>query len=323
MSATALSVLCVPPSDPPPVIFLNAAAGSGRAKRTLARIRGIFERRACRVHFVETRSRSELEDQTVRLVEEGRQTFLALGGDGTLQGLVQAVLGRDVTIGIIPAGSGNDFAAALGFPPDPARAAELLFDCEPRLVDVAIARTADGGERVYVGGGGLGLDADAARYAASHYRRLSGKLRYVASALHALKHFEALCVRAQCGEVRGSNCRELQSSVLVACVLNSPTYGGGLRLAPNARIDDGLLDLTLLESLKVPQVLRLLPRLLATGQITTPGMQTVQCARVRLEPDRSCSFHGDGEILGPAPVEIAVLSSAVRVLVPRRIESTR
>ena len=323
MSATAPSVLCVPPSDPPPVIFLNAAAGSGRAKRTLARIRGIFERRACRVDCVETRSRSELEDRTVRLVEEGRQIFLALGGDGTLQGLVQAVMGRDVTIGIIPAGSGNDFAAALGFPPNPVRAAELLFDCEPCLVDVAIARTADGNERVYVGGGGIGLDADAARYAASHYRRLSGKIRYVASALHALKHFEALCVRAQCGEVGGSDCRELQSNALVACVLNSPTYGGGLRLAPNARIDDSLLDLTLLESLKVPQVLRLVPRLLATGQVTTPGMQRVQCSRVRLEPDRFCFFHGDGEILGPAPVEIAVLPAAVRVMAPRRIESAR
>lgn len=323
MSATSPSAFRAPLSEPPPVVFVNPAAGSGRAARNIPRIRVLFERHGCRADFLETRSRSELEDRAARFLEQGRRTFLTAGGDGTLQGLVQALLGHDALIGVLPVGSGNDFASALGFPLDLTRAVELLFACVPRRVDLAIARTADGSARVYVGGGGIGLDAEAARYAASHYRRFSGKIRYVASALRAWKHFEALHVRAQCRGLTESNCRELQGDVLVACVLNSPTYGGGLRLAPNARLDDGLLDLTLLESLELPQVLRRVPRLLATGQITTPAMQRVQCARVGLQPDRPCFFHGDGEIFGPAPVEIAVLPGALRVLAPRSATQPR
>lgn len=318
MSRTLPSALCIAPNGCAPVLLINAAAGNGRARHNLTRIRRVLESRGCRFDFVETRSRNELEDQTVRLVEEGRRVFFAVGGDGTLQGLVQAVLGRSVIIGIIPAGSGNDFAAALGFPPDPARAAQMLFDCEPRRVDTVMARTADGNERVYLGGGGIGLDAEAAGYAANHYRGWPGRVRYVAAALHALKDFETLRVRVRFWTPASG---QAEGDVLVACVLNSPTYGGGLRIAPDARVDDGMVDLTLLDDMSFWKVARLLPRLLTGGDISTPGMQRMRCVRARLEPDRPCFFHGDGEIFGPAPVDIEVMHQAISVLAPRRRET--
>ena len=303
--------------DDPAVLFVNKGAGSGRAGRRLIQVLEIFKRRGCRVDAIETESRSELEEHVEKFIKEDRRIFLGMGGDGTVQGLIQAALGRNVKIGIIPAGGGNDFASALGLPPDPVEAAQRLFSCTPRHVDVAMARTEDGNKRIYVGGGGIGLDAEAAKYAANHYQRWPGRIRYVAAALHALRRFEPLRVHAQFWR---PDFGELESEVLLACALNSPTYGGGIRLAPEARINDGLVDLTLLDSLSPSRVIGLLPGLLTSGEISSPGMQRVQCARVRLEPDRPCLFHGDGEIFGPAPVEIEIMQRAACVLAPRSTE---
>jgi diacylglycerol kinase (ATP) len=103
---------------------------------------------------------------------------------------------------------------------------------------------------------------------------------------------------------------------LLAGVLNTPSYGAGLRLAPDARIDDGLLDVVLLEDLSALSVLRLLPRLMGSGKLRTARVKRWKVKRVRMCADRPSLFHGDGEILGPAPVEIEVVPGAVQVLAP-------
>jgi diacylglycerol kinase (ATP) len=110
----------------------------------------------------------------------------------------------------------------------------------------------------------------------------------------------------------------MDAQVLVAGVLNTPNYGGGLRLAPDARIDDGLLTTLFVKNLSTLQVMGVLPRLLVRGDLPECYVNRVSASRVRLTTDRPCSFHGDGEILGPAPVEIEVVPRAVRVLAPVR-----
>jgi diacylglycerol kinase (ATP) len=157
------------------------------------------------------------------------------------------------------------------------------------------------------------LDADAARYSSGPYARLPGRLRYLAAALRSFREFQSLRVRAV---FPGSNLPFMEAPVLVASVLNIPSYGAGLRLAPKARIDDGLLDTFFLKSLSAGEVLAVLPRLLVRGDLAESYVSRVSASRVRLTADRECLFHGDGEILGPAPVEIEVMPKAVRVLAP-------
>lgn len=108
----------------------------------------------------------------------------------------------------------------------------------------------------------------------------------------------------------------MEVNSLLAAVLNTPTYGSGIRLAPDARLDDGWLDAVIVEDLSVFEVLKLLPRLLKSGELRTPHVQRVRVDAVKFTTDRPSMFHGDGEILGPTPVEIEVVRQAVRVLVP-------
>src|SRR5229473_3169249 len=101
-----------------------------------------------------------------------------------------------------------------------------ISDFFSSLLDLLRARTADGRERLYVAGGGVGLDAESARYSSGRYNRLPGRVRYLAAALHALSKFEPLHLRA---EFPGSTLPVVESQVLLAAVLNTPSYGAGLR----------------------------------------------------------------------------------------------
>lgn len=301
------------PSDLSVLVFVNRGAGRRRAQSHLDSLRTLFESRDLLVEFVETSSAAELESAARQAVDQNHRLLLALGGDGTFQALVNGVYGSDATIGILPAGGGNDFAAALGLPRDPVLAAQMILKGKPRFVDLARTRTADGQTRLYVGGGGIGLDAEAALLANGPYRRLPGRMRYIASALRALSKHLPLKIRL---EFPGPDLPPAESVSLLAGVLNTPTYGGGVRLAPDARIDDGLLQVVLLKDLSTLKVLKLLPRLMGSGELNTSRVMRWDVQKVRISADRPCLFHGDGEILGPTPVAIEVVSNAIQVLAP-------
>jgi len=295
------------------IVFVNSIAGGGRARSYLAQIQKLFESAQVHAQFVMTNSAAELESFARNAISQGRRALFAMGGDGTFQSLANAAFGADVLLGVLPVGGGNDFAAALGLPGDPLKAAESILRGNPRFVDLVRVRTAEGRARLYAGGGGIGLDAEAARYATGAYRRLPGRLRYIASALRALVGYVPIEVRI---EFPGSDLVPGEAKALLAAVLNSPTYGAGLKLAPCATIDDGFLHVVLIEDIGMGEVLWLLPRMLRSGELRTSRVQRWKASKVRLTTRTPSVFHGDGEILGSTPVEIELVPGAVQVLAP-------
>jgi len=295
------------------IVFVNSAAGGGRARVCLPRIQEVFKSLRMQAQFVMTNSASELESCARTAILQGERLLVAMGGDGTFQSLVNASFGADVILGVLPIGGGNDFASALGLPREPLEAAAAMLCGQPRYVDLVRVRTADGRTRLYAGGGGIGLDAEAARHAGGAYRHLPGRFRYIAAALHALAGFEPLGVRV---DFPASDIPSFQAKVLLAAVLNSPTYGAGVRLAPGAAVDDGLLHVVLIKEVSKLGALTLLPRLMGSGELRTSRVKRWCAQRVKLATNRPCLFHGDGEILGPTPVEIEMVPKAVRVLAP-------
>ena len=304
------------PQFPPPTsatIFINPHASSGRALAMLPRLQKLFEELSFTAQFVTTKTSQELEDRVREAIAGGEKLLLALGGDGTFQGLINAAFGSDVILGVIPAGGGNDFAAALGLPRDPLEAAKAVLRGSPRFVDLVRVRTAEGQTRLYAGGGGVGLDAEAARFASGAFRHFPGRTRYIASALRALAGFVPLDLRL---EFPDSDISAQESKAFVAAVLNSPSYGAGLKLAPGATIDDGSLDVVLIQDLEALEILALLPRLMASGELRNSRVKRWQAKQVRITTSKSCIFHGDGEVLGSTPVELEVVPKAISVLAP-------
>ena len=294
-------------------VFVNSVAGGGRARSCLSPIQKLFESFHVNAQFVMTNCAAELEASAQDAISHGQHTLFAMGGDGTFQALANGAFGADVVLGVLPVGGGNDFAAALGLQSDPVRAAEAVLRGHPRLVDLARVRTAEGRTRLYAGGGGIGLDARAARYASGAYRRLPGRLRYIASALRALVGFVPILVRV---DFTDTAIPSREANALLVAALNSPSYGAGVRLAPEATVDDGCLHVVLIEDIGALGIMRLLPRLMGSGELRTSRVKRWQVKKVRLTTHQTTAFHGDGEIIGSTPVEIEVVPRAIQVLAP-------
>jgi diacylglycerol kinase (ATP) len=302
----------------PATAFVNPAAGAGCARGKVAEMRDAFARQNYSVKVVETESADELRNSVRTSIGAGSEVLIAMGGDGTLQLLVGELLGHevpegDIRVGVIPAGGGNDFATALGISLKVKDAVAAIVRGQTRRVDVVQVRDATGRYSIYLGGGGLGLDAEAARYASGRFLKWPGRLRYIASAIVALQKFSGAQIEI---EFPNSSLPGIKETVLLAAVLNTPSYGGGLRLAPGALLDDGMLEVALLGMLGAWEVAALLPRLLMTGELKTKKVARFRAPRVRLAATSGMWFHGDGELLGPSPVEIEVMPKKLRMLVP-------
>lgn len=297
----------------PAVVFVNRAAGGGRARKCVPELQKTFHEAGVPAEFIFTESAEHLASHANDAIKNGIRLLVAFGGDGTFQGLVNAAHGADVVLGILPGGGGNDLASALQLPRDPVEAARTILNGKPIAMDVALARAVDGRERIYVGGGGLGIDAEAARYASTTFRSFPGRSRYIASALRALATYKRSDVRAEFPE---SDLPPIEMNTVVTVVLNTPTYGAGIRLAPEALINDGMLDLAIVEGMSRVSVLRLLPGLMKDGELRTERIRRRRARKIRLVTNEPRMFHGDGEILGATPVEIEALAGAVRVLAP-------
>jgi len=301
----------------PAAMFVNPAAGRGGAGRKVARVRAAFALRNYPVELVEKTSAEEFRKSVRAAVSEGCSTFIAMGGDGTLQLLAREVVGRAARIGVIPAGGGNDFAGALGIPKDLLEAVDVIVRGKTRAVDAVRVRTGAGTgteqNAIYLGGGGLGLDAEAIRHASGRFLMWPGRLRYLASAVAALRGFSGVQVEA---EFPDSDLPKILKTVLLAAVLNTPTLGGGLRLAPAAQVDDGVLELVMIEMLRKREVLTWFPRLLFLGELKTKRVVRARAAKITLSTRDETWFQGDGELLGISPVEIQVLPGALCVFAP-------
>jgi diacylglycerol kinase (ATP) len=306
------------PPDNPAIIFVNGAAGRGEIERfILPEMRLLVAAKRWPVEFEMTQSAKDLETCIQRALESGSRVLMTMGGDGTFNLLINVVMNAgaagEVVFGVIPTGGGNDFAASLGMPRNPLLALEKIVHGEPVLVDLALASVAARGERYFAAGSGVGLDAKAAELASRDYRHLRGRTRYVIAALHAYAKFQAITVKV---EFPDGDHADVNTKVMLASVMNTATYGGGVRLAPGAKIDDGLLDVILVENLKMMKIAALLPRLLWSGELRIGGITQIRTRRVRLTTDCASFFQGDGEILGSAPVEVRVIANAIKVLVP-------
>ena len=300
----------------PDLVFVNPAAGGRRAADFLPSLRAFALGSKWNVEFRMTESVHDLRSQAASAAAAGFSRFLVLGGDGSFQDLVNALVDfPEAILGILPAGGGNDLADSLGLPHHPIRAAELLQNAVVCHMDAVRARTSDGSQRLFTGGGGVGLDAQSASIASTTFRNLTGRLRYLLSAVLALTNYEPvqLCVHFSSGEAAPSI---LEANAMILAVLNTPSYGAGLRFAPEGSPNDGILHLVLVEDMPFFQLMKALPRLIFQGEVCSPRVKRFPVHRVTIHTSTPCQFHGDGEIFGYTPVEIEVVPRAFRILCP-------
>lgn len=285
-------------------VLVNPAAGRGRAARLLPRI-------ARRLAGLRLRFEPHISEGPGHLAEIARDLgadggpLVVCGGDGSVNEVLNGIDGSGATIGLIPCGSGNDLARNLGIPRDPEAACTVLAAGRVRTLDAV-----DAGGRRYLGVGGAGFDAEVNRRAnAARSSRLT-RMVYAVEVLSTLASYRARSYRVV------ADGRTWEGRAMFVAVANAPCYGGGMRISPGSVMDDGRLEVCIVEAMGRLGLLGNFPRVFAGRHVGHPRFRVLPAARVRIESDRPGDFYADGEPQGSLPLEVALLPRAVRVLAP-------
>ena len=289
-------------------LLANPAAGRGRAGRLAGPVRAALAGTGLDVLVLAGDSARRSTELAARAVSDGVDAVVAVGGDGLVHCAVQALATTGVPLGIVPAGAGNDLAAALGLPADPMAAVAVIAAGRTRSIDLGRTDPSDTGRgRWWAGVLNAGFDsAVAAR--AERMRRPRGPLRY-----DLATWLEVASLRPHRMAITLDGVRSEQDVTLVA-VGNSPRYGGGMLIAPGAVLDDGLLHVTIAAAMTRRRLAALKPLVRAGRHVGDPAVSVRTAREVRLDAPDLCAY-ADGEPLGPLPVSTTCVPAALRVLV--------
>jgi diacylglycerol kinase (ATP) len=254
-----------------------------------------------RLELVETKARGHAVELAAAAHDDGFDLVVALGGDGTVNEVVNGLMaaagsdGVPVPLGIIPIGSGNDFAALAGVPRNPREAVRRLLAAEPRAIDVGRV-----GDRWFTNGVGVGLDARVAIEAAK-VRRLRGIAIYVWALARILRRFRPAHMRVELDGVL-----EVDRPMTLVTAGNGGRHGGGFWICPDAEVDDGLLDVCMCDALSRPGVLSFLPRVMYGGHVNASCIHMRRVRHVRITSDEPLPVHTDGEIFSEGTHEVII-----------------
>jgi diacylglycerol kinase (ATP) len=287
-------------------LIYNPTAGRGKARRHVGEVERQLASRGAAVDVHASSSPADLTRVAAESSTAGYDRVVICGGDGTFHLAVREFdLDRGV-LGVVPLGSGDDFARVLGIPRDVRGACDLILDGRTREVDVATAN----GTR-YLGVAGLGFDSEVAGYA-QNVKLLRGSIVYLYSILRVLPRFTPHRVRIE----TESGTRE--EVIMFAVVGNTRQYGGGIRIVPDALIDDGVLDVCIVHRTSRLQLLMTLPRVYNGTHVRKAFVETGRGRRFRFESDQPLDVYADGESVTTTPVMFSLAERKLKVVAPTR-----
>ena len=292
------------------LVILNPASIRGGAARVGAAVERAFLRLGARAEVVHTRARRDGERLAHAAAREGRGAVVAVGGDGIVHEVANGLLaaaggGPTVPMGVVAAGSGNDFAKMIGVPREAERAVEAIVRAEPRGVDVGrvIRWSVDAGREApwfFTNAIGLGFDAQVA-VRASRIRRLRGLGIYAAAVVRVLADLKAPRMRVVVDGVE-----VVDGKLVLTTIANGACSGGSFWLCPDARVDDGLLDVLVGDARSAAQVAALIPRVMRGQHLGARGVHVHRGRRVVVTSEEPLPIHADGEIVGEGVREIEI-----------------
>lgn len=284
-------------------LIANPAARRGGARSAISKTLELLARRGASYDLELTAGPKEA-GMIARASCRGYDVIVALGGDGTVNEVVQGMVFSGTPLGVVPCGSGNDFVKSLRIPPKVEEAVEILLKGETRVIDAGRIN-----DLYFANGVGIGFDAAVAA-ASRGFRRMSGLPLYLASLVKALGSYRPVPMTYT------MNGQTLRQDVFILTIGNGTTCGGGFKLTPHAKVDDGILDVTVVAPMSMPAILRALPDVFrgTLERISSAAMHTAK--KITVESAGPAPVHVDGEIYAGSSdrFEIEVVPKALTVI---------
>ncbi|MFJ8276071.1 YegS/Rv2252/BmrU family lipid kinase [Streptomyces griseoviridis] len=285
---------------------VNPTAGRAAGAAALLAVARLLREAGAELETAYSRSLPHAQELARAAGDRGR-VVLAVGGDGMAGSIGGALSGTGTVLGLVPAGRGNDFARALRLPTAPGELADLLLHGTPRPVDTVEVSSAVHDRTVVLGSVYAGVDALANLYA-NRAGLLRGAASYYAGGLRAVTTWRAAHYRVT---VDGTEHRHTGYTVVAA---NSGYYGSGRAIAPDARVDDGLLDIVLIRDAPRRLFFTLMNELTTGAHVHRPEVRILRGREIHIAADREIPYGADGEVDAALPVTARILPGALRVL---------
>lgn len=288
------------------VLFIvNPKAGRGAGLKVWRRIsRELTGKQG--IEAVLPSSKEETRKVAAQAARNGVERVVAVGGDGTLQLVAGQLAHCDTILGLLPAGTGNDFGRNFGLPREPYHALNVALWAQPRRIDLGHAP----GQGHFINAAGLGFDGTVAEKASSFPKGLGGTLPYLAGALHTMATFQPIHVDVTVDD------RTISGRSTLVVVANGRYYGGGMKVAPGACSEDGLLDICIAGGLNRLEMLKLLAQVYSGAHVSHPQVRVMRGTHVKVTVPQSAPAHLDGEPLRSTELECRVLPKALSVALP-------
>jgi YegS/Rv2252/BmrU family lipid kinase len=291
----------------PAVLVVNPRAGRGRGERIARELPALLSEHGVKAQVRATAGPRDAVHLAHDAAADGAHLVVAVGGDGTAHEVINGIAGSAATFALIPVGSGNDLAFALGLPLGLDAALDVALGGAVKRVD--LARFDDGAW--FANSLGLGFEAQVTIESRS-VTRLRGFAIYLWAVVKALRGLRCprLVIRA--------DGRLLEGRRLLVCIGNGPRVGGGFLLTPNAVNDDGLLDVCVADGMSRAAVLRTLPKAIRGAHVGDPRITMLRAREIEIESEDGFPFHADGEVIDPARrrLSVRVVPGALKVRVP-------
>jgi len=298
-------------------LIVNPVAANGAVGKNWPRIRDFLQAEGAKFDAVLTEEPGHATQLARQALNEGYRTIVAVGGDGTVNEVINGLVEEgsvdpEVTLGIIPWGTGTDFARVLGIPRDHTEACRHLRGCEPRPVDlgrITCFREGREVERYFINAAGLGFDGEVAEVVNRFPKVLGGTITYLACLLISLVTYRNKHVELS---FDGQPVRGRVNSVIVC---SGRYFGGGMFIAPGAAFDDGLFNVVILGNLNKLEVVVNLPRIYKGTHLTHPKVSHFCAREVHVEARERMFLQAEGELVGEAPATFQMIPQALQVLV--------
>jgi diacylglycerol kinase (ATP) len=289
--------------------IVNPSSGRERAPEYLDLLEARLKEHFSPVDIVLTAGEGDARRAAAAAVVDGCRQLIVAGGDGTLNealnGVMEAGGLEATTFGVVPLGTGNDFAAALDIPEEIERAVDVLIRGRTVSVDVGEVNG-----RAFVNTSGGGFIAEVSQAVSPQLKTIAGRLAYLVGGAQALLEYEP--VRATVGLEPGGERLGLGLHAFAVC--NSRLIGGGRLIAPEAIIDDGLLDVCLIEAMSTLEFVTLARKVAAGDHVGDPRVRYHRASVISMTFDREIAINTDGEVLSARECQYGVRSRAARFL---------
>jgi len=293
-------------------VVLNPAAGRGLGQSRRPLLESVITRAIADSEtdtswsIVETTSPGAGLQIAHEAASNGADVVAAAGGDGTIGEVLNGIVGTRAKLAVIPLGTGNDFARCMGLYGNLELAVRTMVAGISHPIDIGLVA-----ERYFLNIVGCGFDAAVAERVNRGHRTLRGTAAYIAAVAQTLISYRAPNMRITIDGVQS----ELRA--MLCCVANSNSYGGGMLIAPNARIDDGYFDVCILREAGRLEFLLAFPRVFRGTHVTHPKFSIRRARLVTIETDRPMPVLVDGEVNLQIPVSLKIVPKAIELMCPR------